>query len=339
MKLAWIPMADNDSTGYGKVGRRLLKAVEDAGAQIAGFRDLDWDLRVAVGGPRGWLLDPHVAKADDLVLHTMFEAWPAPPDWAPVLNRCAAVWTPAQWNVSMFRNSGVTTPIFVSGYGVDPDEFGPQWPRPNGSLPYTFLWAGGSLSDGKNMGDRKGGDLVLAAFRKLNLPDARLILKASGRSAIGELKGDSRITLIAEDVDVTRYAALLAYADCFVYPSHGEGFGLQPLEALAMGVPVIAPAVTGLSEFIGPEVALVLPTHGLEPAWQFAQLYEYECVWPVLSVDDVADRMHWCYTHREEAARLGRRAAEYVMREWTWQQAGVRALDVLTQIRGNGGSL
>lgn len=338
MKLAWIPMLDDQTGGYGKVGARLAGALVEAGAEIGVYRDLDWDLRVAIGGPRGWLVDRQRPVTADLVWHTMFEARPLPPDWVPTLNRCAALWVPAAWNAKVLRESGVTRPIFVSGYGVDPAEFPPlAHPVEDDTAPYTFLWAGTSFGDGQHIGDRKGGDLVLKAFRALNLPNSRLILKVGGGSLVRRINGDDRVQLIAQSTGVREYAALLALADCFVYPSHGEGFGLQPLEALALGLPVIAPAYSGLSEFIREDVALVLPTHGEETATLYRRIYEHECTWATLSVDDIADRMRWCYEHRTAAAAIGRRAAEYVARDWTWQQAGVRALDALQAIAAGDG--
>ena len=336
MKLAWIPMLQDITGGYGKIGQYLQLALSTAGVEFCTFREADWDWRVAVGGPRAWLVDRQAARTPDVIWHTMFEARPLPPDWAPVLNRCAAIWTPAAWNVEVFRESGVTAPIYVGGYGVDPAEFGPELfeRRDVTDETYTFMWAGTSLGDGTVLGDRKGGDLVLAAFRKLNLSHSRLILKASGSSAIRRLNGDERIMLIADSVDVRHYAALLALADCFVYPSHGEGFGLQPLEAMAMGLPVIAPAYSVMTEFITPETALVLPHYGEEPAQQYRAIYEYPCVWARLKVDDVADRMQWCYAQRAQAAALGRQAAAHVAREWTWQQAGQRGRALLHAAQG-----
>lgn len=45
--------------------------------------------------------------------------------------------------------------------------------------------------------------------------------------------------------------ALYAGAELFVYPSWWEGFGLPPLEAMAMGVPVIAYKTSSLPEVMG----------------------------------------------------------------------------------------
>ena len=52
---------------------------------------------------------------------------------------------------------------------------------------------------------------------------------------------------------------LLGGATLFAYPSRYEGFGLPPLEAMALGVPVVATAVGALPEVLGDAAALVPP--------------------------------------------------------------------------------
>ncbi len=53
--------------------------------------------------------------------------------------------------------------------------------------------------------------------------------------------------------------ALIKMASCLVYPSFYEGFGFQPLEAMALGTPVIASQVTALPEVVGDAGLLINP--------------------------------------------------------------------------------
>ncbi len=48
-------------------------------------------------------------------------------------------------------------------------------------------------------------------------------------------------------------------ADVFVFPSRYEGFGLDPLEAMASGVPVVAASATSLPEVVGDAGCLLPP--------------------------------------------------------------------------------
>ena len=50
--------------------------------------------------------------------------------------------------------------------------------------------------------------------------------------------------------DIESLAPLYAVADCGIFPSRAEGWGLPIFECLASGVPVIAGSWTGQSEYL-----------------------------------------------------------------------------------------
>ncbi len=50
-----------------------------------------------------------------------------------------------------------------------------------------------------------------------------------------------------------------AAAEVFVFPSLHEGFGLPPLEAMALGTPVVTSNVSSLPEVVGDAAVLVHP--------------------------------------------------------------------------------
>ena len=53
--------------------------------------------------------------------------------------------------------------------------------------------------------------------------------------------------------------AIIAMSKALVYPSFYEGFGFQPLEAAACGVPAIVSQVSALPEILGDSALLVNP--------------------------------------------------------------------------------
>jgi alpha-1,3-rhamnosyl/mannosyltransferase len=81
------------------------------------------------------------------------------------------------------------------------------------------------------------------------------------RQRVGAL-GLERSVRFVPDIPDADLPALLSGAQCFVFPSQQEGFGLPPLEAMACGTPVIASNRTSLPEVVGDAGLLVEP----EPA-------------------------------------------------------------------------
>jgi glycosyltransferase involved in cell wall biosynthesis len=104
----------------------------------------------------------------------------------------------------------------------------------------------------------KGMDLLVAAFRAADLPDARLVVAGQGPESerLDALAaGDPRIHLLGFRRDV---ADLYHAFDLFVAPARLEPFGLALLEALGAGCPVLATATAGAREILGPD-GLVAP--------------------------------------------------------------------------------
>ena len=72
----------------------------------------------------------------------------------------------------------------------------------------------------------------------------------------GRLGLDDRFALLGYQPDATK---LIAAADLYVLASHHEGLPVTVMEALALGVPVIAPAVGGLREVIDGRNGILVP--------------------------------------------------------------------------------
>jgi glycosyltransferase involved in cell wall biosynthesis len=124
-----------------------------------------------------------------------------------------------------------------------------------------YLLSVGALQPRKNL------EAALRAFERLVRDGAehRLVL-AGGRgwSEAGLLRAAesspaaSRIVMtgrVADDDLIDLYRG----ADCFVFPSRYEGFGLPPLEAMACGAPVVCSDRTSLPEVVGDAALLVDP--------------------------------------------------------------------------------
>jgi len=93
---------------------------------------------------------------------------------------------------------------------------------------------------------------------KLVIVGKRAWLYGDTIRAIDEIRPTVSI-IVTGYVPETDLPALYSGAQCFVYPSYFEGFGLPPLEAMKCGAPVIAGDRTSLPEVVGDAGILVDP--------------------------------------------------------------------------------
>ena len=346
-RLKVVPMAVLQNHGYGRIGAYIPSVLAQAGAQLVDRTKDGWDLKILIGTLDTWFLDRF---QPDLVFHTMWEADPLPDNWFPWINRCGAVWVPTTWVKEMMERSGVTRPIMVSGYGVDQTSSHYVEREREPDDPYTFLsWA-------RMLVDRKKTLTAVQAFCEANLPNSRLLIKHNvmvGRDdgiepwatlfpaartqqfvgtyedADGNEQPIENVTIISGNLSESQLLKLMQLSDAFVYPSGNEGFGLMVMEAMASGLPCICPATTGLRDFVTPEVARIVGTIEVDDTTYLARIWGRSCRVQEVILDDVVREMEWCYEHKEEARGLGRAAAKLVATEWTWERAGVRALEQL----------
>jgi glycosyltransferase involved in cell wall biosynthesis len=152
--------------------------------------------------------------------------------------------------VARFPEAAAKTSVVHNG--VDSTPAPPGGPAPNEGRPYVLTL--GTLEPRKNLPrlveamesiwDRRPDfpDLVLAGTDGWGLPGLGEKLRASRHAARirpeGYLAGAER-------------SRWMAGARVFAYPSLYEGFGLPPLEAMALGTPVVASSASSLPEVVG----------------------------------------------------------------------------------------
>ncbi len=131
---------------------------------------------------------------------------------------------------------------------------------------------------------------------------------ANLRRMAGELGVGDAVKLLGP-VPHDRIGPLYQQADALVYVSLAETFGHPPLEAMALGCPVIASTTTSLPEITGNAAELVDPTD-------------------MLAIASAIERVVTRTERRAELVARGRIRAQ----EFTWRHAAERLLDVLREV-------
>lgn len=249
---------------------------------------------------RGWWQGQHV------VCSTMWEATVLPPSFRENLHEFDQIIVPSEQNRELFGR--YHDDVSVVPLGVDPDVWHYQERRAPDNE-FRFL-IGGS-------GPRKGTDVAYKAFRAAFPPTVRL----AGPQPTITFKSPNledyygrHVTRIGGHLSAEDEVALYASAHCYLQPSRGEGFGLQPLQAMAQGCPTILTNAHGHAAF----APLAMPLDSkMEKAGFF--IYGDAGDWWEPDLDQLVDYMRWTYANYDEACARATVASERVLAEFTWE--------------------
>ena len=362
--MAWHSTAVGRS-GYAVSAKNLMLALENRGIDVR-YRyvygkntPIPWeekgesdDYRINVIRKRKFLRSyPQVVYGVADVFHkntgrykigyTMLETTGIPGDWVKECNRMDEIWVPSSFNVQTFRDSGVRVPIQVMPLGIDPDYYNQNIVSYKNNRKYTFL----SIFE---WGERKAPELLLRAYSraftgkdevvlicKVNNSDSSISVENEVRKLGLPGNGPEIIFLYNTDFEDYEMPALYRSSDCFVTAARGEGWGMPILEAMACGLPAIATAWSAQTDFLNEDNGFPVRVEKLVDAKAKCRYYE-GFRWAQADEEHLIQRMRWVYEHREEAARKGRLASEYVRREFTWDKAAEKMEERLKTLASEG---
>jgi len=123
--------------------------------------------------------------------------------------------------------------------------------------PYILHVGGGHAN--KNLG------AVIQAYntlRQMGFAELRLVLVGSGLPDVSKLdySGSNNDVVCLSTITREQLREVYRHASVFVFPSCVEGFGLPPLEAMAVGVPVVCSRIPSLTEVVGDAALQVDPS-------------------------------------------------------------------------------
>lgn len=312
--------------GYGYAGIKIGAALRELDGGVELVNMLDEEGKHTDFGKRKWKAEgravalclpdwyPDIETAGGLVGFTMFESTRMPWGRVLILNKlCSAVLVPCEWCKDVFEAQGVRAPVRVARWGIDAEDY-PVIDRSGHDGPYTFLWSG-------TPDQRKGWDVAYRAFVAAfgDRKDVRLVLHFR-KKPVGVMGcADENVEMVEGKLRLEEWRLLLGKADCFVFPSRGEGWGLPPREAAATGLPAIATDWGGLHEEIE-HWGIPLRVKGVKPAcfgeWDAGEIG----VWAEPDLDDLVDKMRSCVEHPVGVEGIGRMAANWTREYASWER-------------------
>jgi glycosyltransferase involved in cell wall biosynthesis len=265
-------------------------------------------------------------KGQPIVVMSMLETTKIPDIWAKRYSETQLVHNPSQWGKEVFKSCGVTTEIEVMNLGVPPEKV--NYIEREFNTPFIFLFVAVEINDA-----RKNATGLVSAFCKAfeGNPDVELWIKTKTRWN-WPVPEDDNIVIIEGEATQEEMNEFMEKANCFVFPTKGEGFGLPPLEAMATGLPVIATNYSAMTEYLSPEVAYLLDIKYMEDIDQRAQTssgsHNYHVgtfgegigQWAIPDEEHLAQLMVEVYENYDEASVRGFNAYKMVQQEWTYDK-------------------
>lgn len=308
--MCWV---HSTSLGYGRYGVKLAAALDRQSVDVvAGLGENEPDSRICntvcwistPGHARGWY------DGQYKVISTMWEASVLPEAFRENLHEFDMVVVPSQHNLELFsRYHDNVKKVWL---GVDTDEWKPVDRQPPEDR-FNFL-IGGS-------GKRKGTDLAYRAFKRVfrdppkDGPTPYLIMKSPRPE---DFYGE-RIERIGGRISDREERDLYGMAHCYLQPSRGEGWGLQPLQAMATGMPTILTNAHGHAEFAEYGIPI---GHTMSKSDYF--IYGDAGDWWEPNLDELCDAMWDVYRNYPTHLERAKKNAHFIGETYSWDACATR---------------
>lgn len=229
----------NPAVGYGYAGKNIVKSLNNLGYEVS-YANPKSNIQINFTQPHHFKFH----KGQYQIGYTPWESTSMRPDWVERFNLCDEVWTTSEWCAQVFKDNGITKPIYVYKHGIE-DFWKPKKRILREGQPLKFLHIG-------EPAPRKDAQVAVETFAKLfgNNPNYHLTIKAHHYNTTRVYGPNNEfgspeqvynnITLITEEYTEDELLSLYYNHHVLIYPSWGEGFGFIPLQGLATGMPVIS---------------------------------------------------------------------------------------------------
>lgn len=358
-----------DPSGYGSANRSFITALFLAGVEVTTELVVQSMARAKSYGWSGELcrsledrtipyyikiihLTPdcypkYIEKGRYNIGHLFFETDRLPKEWVEPCNLMDEIWTASDIQAEMIRKSGVRVPIYSFPQPIDviPSQRPSKRfviPGFKGKVFYSiFQWI-----------DRKNPKALLTNYWKAfqGNYDVVLLLKTyrvnyseeefqlikdeikAWKIELG-LPHYARVLLIKKLVSTEDLFRLHTTGDIYINTSRGEGWCIPAIEAGLMGKPVISIDKTGFADYLPKGCYYPCGSKSesvVEQKW--IPWYTADQNWLEISASDLVKQMKSAYNRPNEAGKIGAKAQQYILDNFSYQTVGNKMKERLLQI-------
>jgi glycosyltransferase involved in cell wall biosynthesis len=305
-------------------------------------KEIDYNVNIIHTTPEFWVKHREEGKLN--VGYTIWETTKLHPSWPKFINDSVdACMVGCEWNIDVFKDSGVTVPLFNVPHGIGDHEFDGIQPFQVGGVDKdTFMFY--SIFQWT---ERKHPLAMIKAYWHAfqNDENVALVLKTY-RSDYSEPEKDAirttlkrlktvtpmdkypPIYLISNMLTNDEILGLHSRGDCYVSLDRGEGFGLSPFTAGACGNPIIVTGFGGSTEYAKPSNSYLV-NYSLTPVYgmPWSPWYRGDQLWAEPDVKHGADLMMHVYENQEEAFGRGKKLQSYIYENFAWEVIGNKIIN------------
>jgi glycosyltransferase involved in cell wall biosynthesis len=313
MKIDFKTVVIAEETGYGNASRELKSALRGQGIEICPGSSIMLN----------FCMPPDYIFRQTTIGYTPWESTEVPEGWVAGLKAVDDLWVTSEFVgdvFSLWRRGE----IYELPHGID--KIWEPVEHHLGDGPFTFLHVGDPAV-------RKGGDFVLRAWLKAfaNRKDVRLIYKCN-KYPIARVKDRSgsiiaspgmfdNVKIIGKKLTREEMHSLYVEADCMVYPTRGEGFGLIPFEAIGSGLPTIIPKLGVASSFVESSSIQLENSKWVNSDYQKI----HPGKWLDHDVDELIEAMEAMISDYEKYRIRAKQCADDLHLNFSWDEIGKRA--------------
>jgi glycosyltransferase involved in cell wall biosynthesis len=267
--------------------------------------------------------------------------------WVECCNKFDAVFVESFWLVNVFKESGVTVPVYCVPNTVDVSLFKT---KENVNLEKTY-----NFYSIQQWTERKNAMALLKAyFNAFSSKDnVRLVIKTyitrveQSKEQGQRIKADIEnlkkmmnldkeyppIYLITEKLSTEAIRTMHEECDCYVLLDRGEGLGLPYMDAAAAGNPILATGFGGSRQFLNSDNSYEVqwqPAYVFNMGW--SPYYRGDQIWAEPNQVHATELMRRVYENREEAFEKGKKARETMETQYNSTVITQRLLSTIADV-------